>query len=355
MYLATHELKANKGRYGLVILILFLIAYLIYFLTGLAYGLASDNRLAVDQWHANRIGISQYANSNLAASTLGPDKINLANLKPTQAPLGEMAAVVNKVGSQKDLNATIFGIQFDSFIKPKLIKGHQVTTNHQVVVDERLGNGTVKVGDQLHINGSQASYHIVGLTRNNLYGTLPVVYTTLGTYDQLRYGSARVKNVSGIVYQRASDVQQIKGIKNLTPQALITHIPGYSAQNSTFSLMIGALFIIVLFIVGIFMYILTLQNISVYGIMRAQGISNRTLITSVLDQSLILGVIGIGLGLIANQLTVLILPAGIPYANNLMLVALFSIGLLAMVVLGAIFSVRQILKIDPIRAIGGTA
>lgn len=353
MYLATHELKANKGRYGLVILILFLIAYLIYFLTGLAYGLASNNRLAVDQWDANRVSISKYADSNLAASTLSG--INLKQLNSNQAPVGEMNAVATLNGGDDNIDATIFGINFQSFIKPKLVKGHQVRSNNQVVVDEQFNDGKVKLGDRLKINGSKQRYRVVGLTQDNLYGTLPVVFATLQTYNQLKYTNANAGNISGIVYKKQSDIKRITNAEVITPQTLINNIPGYSAQNSTFSLMIGSLFVIVLFIVGIFMYILTVQKISVYGIMRAQGISSRILVNSIVAQALILGIIGIGLGLIANQLTVLVLPAAIPYANNGLLVGGFSIGLLIMVILGSIFSIRQIIKIDPISAIGGTA
>ncbi|MCY9807384.1 ABC transporter permease [Lentilactobacillus senioris] len=352
MYLATHELKANKGRYGLVILMLFLIAYLIYFLTGLAYGLASNNRLAVDQWDANRISISKFADGNLAASTLSG--VNLKQLNANQAPVGEMNAVATLNGGDGNIDATIFGINFQSFIKPKLVKGHQVRSDKQVVVDEQLNDGKVKLGDHLKINGSQQQYQVVGLTQDNLYGTLPVVFTTLPTYNQLKYTNVHAGNISGIVYKNQADVKRVINAKVITPKTLINNIPGYSAQNSTFSLMIGALFIIVLFIVGIFMYILTVQKISVYGIMRAQGISSRILVNSIVAQALILGIVGIGLGLIANQLTVLILPAAMPYANNGLLVGGFSVGLLAMVILGSIFSIRQILKIDPISAIGGT-
>lgn len=353
MYLATHELKANKGRYGLVILMLFLIAYLIYFLTGLAYGLASNNRLAVDQWDASRISISKYADGNLAASTLSG--VNLKQLNSNQAPVGEMNAVATLNGGDDNIDATIFGIKFQSFIKPQLTKGHQVKADEQVVVDEQFNAGKVKIGDRLKINGSHQKYQVVGLTQSNLYGTLPVVFTTLKTYNQLKYTNANAGNISGIVYKHKKDAKKVVNAKIITPKTLIENIPGYSAQNSTFSLMIGALFIIVLFIVAIFMYILTVQKISVYGIMRAQGISSKTLVNSIVVQALILGVIGVGLGLIANQLTVLILPAAMPYANNGMLVGGFSIGLLIMVILGSVFSIRQILKIDPIKAIGGAA
>lgn len=43
MFLALNEIMHSKLRYALVAGVMFLIAYLVFFLTGLAYGLAQDN------------------------------------------------------------------------------------------------------------------------------------------------------------------------------------------------------------------------------------------------------------------------------------------------------------------------
>lgn len=45
MFLAWNEMKHSKLRYGLVVGVIFLIAYLVFFLTGLANGLAQTNVL----------------------------------------------------------------------------------------------------------------------------------------------------------------------------------------------------------------------------------------------------------------------------------------------------------------------
>ena len=49
MFLAINEIRHSKLRYALVTGVMFLIAYLVFFLTGLAYGLAQDNRNFVDR------------------------------------------------------------------------------------------------------------------------------------------------------------------------------------------------------------------------------------------------------------------------------------------------------------------
>ena len=73
MFLAINEMKHSKLRYALVIGVVFLIAYLVFFLTGLAYGLAQENRTAVDKWQADRILLSDEANGKLNMSMLTMD------------------------------------------------------------------------------------------------------------------------------------------------------------------------------------------------------------------------------------------------------------------------------------------
>ena len=70
MFLALNEIMHSKLRYALVAGVMFLIAYLVFFLTGLAYGLAQDNRTAVDKWEADSIVLSKDANSNLGMSMI---------------------------------------------------------------------------------------------------------------------------------------------------------------------------------------------------------------------------------------------------------------------------------------------
>ena len=69
MFLAINEIRHSKLRYALVTGVMFLIAYLV-FLTGLAYGLAQDNRMAVDKWKADQILLTEEANDNLNMSML---------------------------------------------------------------------------------------------------------------------------------------------------------------------------------------------------------------------------------------------------------------------------------------------
>ena len=73
MFLAWNEMKHSKLRYGLVVGVIFLIAYLVFFLTGLANGLAQTNRSAVDSWKSDSVILNEQANKNLRMSRFSVD------------------------------------------------------------------------------------------------------------------------------------------------------------------------------------------------------------------------------------------------------------------------------------------
>ena len=65
--------------------------------------------------------------------------------------------------------------------------------------------------------------------------------------------------------------------------------------------MIGFLIVISAIIIGIFMYVLTIQKTPIFGIMKAQGISNGMIGISVLSQTFLLSLVGSILGLVGTS------------------------------------------------------
>ena len=136
-------------------------------------------------------------------------------------------------------------------------------------------------------------------------------------------------------------------------KTFLNKLPGYSAQNLTFGLMIGFLFIISLIIVAVFLYILTMQKLPNFAVMRAQGIPSKTLIGFTVSQSFILVLFASLLALILMELTVFALPAAVPMKFSPSIAIAGLLGMLIMGIIGSLIPVRSILKVDPTMAIGG--
>ncbi len=74
MYLALKEIRHEKLRYGLIISMIVLIAYLIFILTGLSFGLAGENTQAIESWNVKSIVLNKDSNVSLSQSLITDDQ-----------------------------------------------------------------------------------------------------------------------------------------------------------------------------------------------------------------------------------------------------------------------------------------
>ena len=94
MYLAIKEILQNKLRYSLIVSTIFLITFMVFFLSGLALGLMRINRIAADNLNATGVVLSDYANNNLTASFI-PEANYQDKLSDDAVALGFMSVVTN--------------------------------------------------------------------------------------------------------------------------------------------------------------------------------------------------------------------------------------------------------------------
>lgn len=354
MFLAINEMKHSKLRYALVIGVFFLIAYLVFFLTGLAYGLAQENRTAVDKWQADRILLSDEANGKLNMSMLTMDDYESVKAED-KAALAQFPGIVYQKGKKdQQINVSFFGIEADEFLAPNLVKGRMFKNTGEVVVNDSLAKEDgLQVGDQLKVAGSKQTLKIVGFTDEAMYNVAPVIYMSLADFQEIRFNQALPKEAQKInaIVVRGQTKQVADNLEKVKISAFINDLPGYSAQNMTFAFMIGFLIVIAAIVIGIFIYILTMQKQAIFGVMKAQGISNFFIARSVFVQTAILAFVGIVLGLALTYLSSLVLPAAVPFAIFWGLYLAVSVGMWVIAILSAVFSVSTVVKIDPLQAI----
>lgn len=360
MFLAWNEIKYSKTRFALIIGVMFLVSYLVFFLTGLAYGLAQDNRTSVDKWNADAIILTDESNLNINMSMMPRgwrDDIQAEEI----AALGQTPGVVRKDDNSTELekiNVNFYGINKDEFIMPEVIEGTSFTKDYEAVADYSLYEKEgIELGDTLHLAGSDLTVKIVGFTEDAKFAVAPVLYVTLPTYQAIRFekiDNSDEGRISGFVV-RHTDLAAIEVTNDdlviYDIKDYIAELPGYMAQLLTFGLMIGFLIVIAAVVIGIFMYVLTVQKTSMFGVMKAQGISTSYIGRSVVAQTFLLALSGVGLGGVLTIITSFFLPAAVPFRTNYFFFGGIMILLVLFAVLGAFFSVRTIVKIDPLEAI----
>lgn len=132
----------------------------------------------------------------------------------------------------------------------------------------------------------------------------------------------------------------------------VENLPGYTAQNLTLNFMITFLFIISATVIGIFLYVITLQKTNLFGVLKAQGFTNGYLAKVVLAQTFMISLIGTLIGLALTLITGAFLPNAVPVAFNPVTLIIYGLVLIVVSLIGSLFSILTIRKVDPLKAIG---
>lgn len=109
----------------------------------------------------------------------------------------------------------------------------------------------------------------------------------------------------------------------------------------------GLSFIIGIAIIGVFFYIITLQKINHVGILKAIGASNYYVFKDLVVQICFLSLIGITIGTVLAYCACQVIPPMISLSLSAGSMLSNVIGVFVMSFLGALFSLRHIVKVDP--------
>lgn len=349
MFLAWNEIRRNKLKFGLIIGALTMISYLLFLLSGLANGLINMNKEGIDKWQADAIVLNKDSNQTVQQSVF--NKKDIENKYKKQATLKQTGEIVSN-GHQKD-NVLVFGVEKSSFLVPRLIEGHKATKDNEVLADETLKNKGFKIDDTLTLSQSDEKLHIVGFTESAKYNASPVIFTNDATIAKINPRLTGDK-INAVVVRDTNwkDKKLNQELEAVSINDFIENLPGYKPQNLTLNFMISFLFVISATVIGIFLYVMTLQKTSLFGILKAQGFTNGYLANVVISQTLILALFGTAFGLLLTGVTGAFLPDAVPVKFDVLTLLVFAIVLMIVSVLGSLFSILTIRKIDPLKAIG---
>ena len=349
MFLAWNEIKRNKLKFSLIICILILISYLLFLLSGLAKGLINMNTEGIKKWNADAIVMNKDANQTVAQSLVDKDKVDGKYKK--QATLKQTGVIASNGNDEE--NALMFGTEQPSFLVPKIVKGHKVHKDKEMIIDQSLANKGFKVGDQLSLSQSDVKLKVVGVTESAKYNASPVIFANNQTVAKVN-PQLQGDKVNAVVVKDKNwkDKSLDSKLEAVSMDNFIEQLPGYKPQNLTLNFMITFLFIISATVIGVFLYVMTLQKKQLFGVLKAQGFTNGYLSKVVLSQTFILALIGTVIGFGLTLLTSAFLPDAVPIKLDLLTLLLFGVALIVISLLGSVFSILSIRKIDPLKAIG---
>ncbi|MDW4411698.1 ABC transporter permease [Staphylococcus saprophyticus] len=349
MFLAWNEIKRNKLKFSLIIGVLIMISYLLFLLSGLASGLMNMNREGIDKWQADAIILNKDANQTVEQSMF--DKKDVADTYKKQTTLKQSGVIVSNGDNEE--NALLFGVTDDSFLVPNMIDGKKFNADNEVVVDETLKEKGFKLGDTLSLSQSDEKLKIVGFSESAKYNASPVLFSNNKTIQNINPSLTEDKTNAVVVKDKDWQSKDLNhNLEAIGIESFVKNLPGYTAQNLTLNFMISFLFIISATVIGIFLYVITLQKTNLFGVLKAQGFSNGYLAKVVLSQTFIIALIGTVIGLVLTIITGAFLPSAVPIKFSATTLLIYGIVLIVVSLIGSLFSILTIRKVDPLKAIG---
>ncbi len=372
MFLARKELWFSKKRFFLIGFIIVLITWLVFVLSGLGNGL-SDLGTAVIRYSDLDVAVFEKDSElTLGKSTLPEsvvaEALEVEGVEEAASIATAAGAIYRGVNVDEETGkktAVLFvGIESGSFMEPKTISGENLNEAepNRVLVDESLMREGFKLNDKITLNGVGTEYTIGGFVSNKTLNHMPAIFVTMDTLRGFKYmvpgSDMGIEKPISAVFLKGNNIDTeeltaaIDGIETGSIKETLNGIPGYSAESGTINLMLWLLIFISAFVIAVFFYVLTTQKVNQFGVMKAIGASNGFIIKSVVSEVFLLSGISILIGVGLTYLMTLVLPEDMPFTLLPNMVMLYGVILLATSLIGSLFSIRSIIKIDPITALG---
>ncbi len=358
--LALLEIRRRKLQFGFVTGVVALIAYLIIMVTGLGLGLYAAAGTALLNLNGDHLAYAANSNFSVIRSRLAEADVAEVRALPgaeAATPIGYVAAVIEYPPEETD-TAAIIGVIPGSFAEPEVVEGRPLGSPDEILIDRswtRLA-GT-RVGDSLAlpIGFQTRNFTVAGIVDQGYFFFQPAMYVDLDSWQELNFqGDPTDRPAASLVLLQGRDLDGLRGEnwRVVTKEDGFNNIEGVQAQQSTvdalryMGLLIGAM------VIGVFFYVITLQKVSLLGVLKAIGAPGSYLIVQGLLQVLIVcalgAVVAVGLALL-TEATVLASDAiPINFTTGAMTTA--SISVVIAGVVGSLLSARQVASVDPIIA-----
>jgi len=359
------ELRRRKLQFALIGLIVTLISYLVLMVNGLGVGLNELAGSALKNFDADAIAYAADSDRSVIRSELGEETvaaIQAMDNVEASALLGYIGANVRKPRGGVE-SAAFLGFDPGTIGEPKVVDGRSIAPdeNDALLADKRFLDVTgYRIGDvvtvQLRLEKRQ--FRIVGAIDEGSFFFQPAVYITRSAWRELKYG-AGVANapIASIVLLKGRSLPGLRGqgFEVIDKSTAFANIEGVAGQQATVTALRVFGYIIGAVVIGVFFYVLTLQKISQIGVLKALGASSMYVFRQILLQVLTISLASVAISVPlawATGRAIAQLPDPVPVAFTRGTFVSTSVLLVAISVVGALFSGRRVAAIDPIIALG---
>ncbi|WP_169801401.1 ABC transporter permease [Neobacillus drentensis] len=347
-----------KVRYLLISFILFFVAILVFVISGLANGLSMNNASSVINMSADTFYLQKSAEGRMDRSHLTIDLGRLTSKSDAQ-PLGVQMGTISKVNSEDKLDITFMAVKPESFLEPNVMEGKGLISSgeNSVLLDHSLKSETIRIGTILKDARSGVKLKVAGFMDDQTFSHTPVALISLDTWKEISGGADKTEfNAIALNRANSSLKEEISSMdKNgewVEKELVIEGIPGYTAEQNSLYMMLSFLIVIAVFVLAAFFYIMTIQKTAQFGILKAIGAKSSLLVKTTIFQVVLLTIVNIAAAVAFTKGFMMVLPDDIPFIFDMTQIAKFSGILFLVSILGSLLSVFNIVKADPIQAMG---
>lgn len=351
MFLSIHDLRFAKGRFALMSSALFLISLMVVMLSGLTAGLGDQSISAIKGLGADHYAFGVPADGqsvSFAESTVTTrqqDGLTAADGVEAAAIIGIAPARISVDG--REVAASAFGVDGRSFAAPVPLDPGEVAVDANLAKDNGWATGS-------RITMSGAQFTIAALVDDSFYSHQPVVWMNHDAWTALP--SAGDADGTVVALRTSGDfdaaaVGAATGTDITDQNGALEAIGSYTSERGSLLLMQAMLMIVSALVVGAFFTVWTIQRGQDLAVLKAVGASTRYLLRDALGQSLIVLVVGAGLGTLAACGLGTIAAQAVPFALTLSTTLVPYLILVAMGMIGAAASLARIVTIDPLTAL----
>jgi putative ABC transport system permease protein len=342
LFLAWKEMRYAKVKFLLIIGIITLITSLVLSISGLANGLSVDNASAIKNMPADTYVVEAGDTHRLERSQL--TKQDISSIKGG-SPLGLKMVEINLGG--KTVNVSLFAADRDSTFMPTT-EDHPKLAPYEVLADPGLKEEGLEIGDSFTYEDKK--WMIKGFTEKRFsYGHTPAIFTSLETWEDL-FGDSLT--YQAILFTNGGTIDTPSKMDIASKEDILSNVPGYSAEQGSLNMMVIFLLIISAIVLATFFYVMTLQKLHQYGVLKAIGTKAGILLRALFAQISTLTIAGIVAGNVVTFGLTLVIPAGVPFELPVTMILFNSALILLMAWIGSLLSFRSIVTVDPLQAIG---
>lgn len=339
MNIAYKEIKKNKVRFLILGSIVFLVSLLTFIISGLANGLSQDNAALIKDLPDGHFYMTEESDQTYHLSRIDGELQNNILAKQKEA-----VAFSIQMGFLNDRSDKQQSVAFVTATDSKLFEN---VNRGEIVLDRSLENKGIKIGDTLTNHQFSDEFIVKDFIDQKKFSHAPVAYINREDYQEIY----RVEEMQLLFIPGSHPSQGFTGLQSYSKADFLNTIPSYKAEQMSLNMIVWFLVVISGMLFAIFFYMMNVQKIGLYGILKAVGMKTNRLFKMMWTQMFLITIIALAISITLSQTINIMAPEGMPFHLSFAATAQLSGIFLIIGFIGSTLSGIQIKRVEPLHAI----